>query len=105
MHARARRLQHGAHERDGRALAVGAGDMDDRRQLALGMAERFEQAPHAVERQVDPLGVERQEPRQDRVYMGHAEFVMGAGFQGLEVSMPGVLRHFAGIVMGFVHDE
>ena len=77
MHARARRLEHGAHERDGRALAVGAGDMDDRRQLAFRVAERFEQAPHAVERQVDPLGVERQEPRQDRIYMGHSEVIMG----------------------------
>ena len=35
MHALARRLQHGAQIGDDRALAVGAGDMDDRRQAAL----------------------------------------------------------------------
>ena len=32
MDARAGRFEHGAHERDGRSLAVGAGDVDDRRQ-------------------------------------------------------------------------
>ena len=31
------------------------------------MAERVEQAPHAVERQVDPLGMQRQQPRDDGV--------------------------------------
>ena len=42
MDALARRLQHRAHEGDGRALAVGAGDVDDRRQLAApdGRARR-----------------------------------------------------------------
>ena len=39
MHALAGRFEHRAHERDGRALAVGAGDMDDRRQFPLRMAE------------------------------------------------------------------
>ena len=48
--------------------------------LRSGWSERLEQAPHAVERQVDPLGVERQEPRQDRVYMGHAAGSSWAGF-------------------------
>jgi hypothetical protein len=44
--------------------------MDDRRQLAFRVIERFEQAPHPVERKIDPLGMERQEPGQDRVYVG-----------------------------------
>ena len=43
VHALAGRFQDRAHEGDGRALAVGAGDMDHRRQFALGMAERGEQ--------------------------------------------------------------
>ena len=67
VHAQAGGLQHRAQEGDGRALAVGAGDMDDRRQLALGMAERGEHAPHAVERQIDPLGMQREQPRQNGV--------------------------------------
>src|SRR5262249_27649193 len=37
VHAHARRLQDRAHERDGRALAVGAADVDRRRQPPLGM--------------------------------------------------------------------
>jgi hypothetical protein len=53
------------------------------------MAERFEQAPHAVERQVDPLGVEREQPRQDRIYMGHAEVVMGFLVPGATPSRSG----------------
>ena len=44
MNAFAGRLQHCARKGDGRAFAVGAGDMDDRRQLALGMIEPLEQA-------------------------------------------------------------
>ena len=56
----ARRFQHRAHERDGRAFAVGAGDVDHRRQPALRMAELREDALHAVEGEVDPLGVQRQ---------------------------------------------
>ena len=71
MHAVARRLQHRAHEGDGRALAVGAGDMDDRRQPPLRMAERVEHAPHPVERQVDALGMQRQQPRHDGIDRGH----------------------------------
>ena len=43
MHALAGGFQDRAQEGDGRALAVGAGDMDDRRQLALGMIERGQQ--------------------------------------------------------------
>ena len=39
MHAPAQGPGHGANEGDERALAVGAGDMNHRRQTALGMAE------------------------------------------------------------------
>src|SRR6266852_5448378 len=62
-----RRLERGAQESDGRALAVGAGDMHDRRQMLVRIAERREQPPHAVERQVDKLGMEPQQPLQDPV--------------------------------------
>ena len=41
--------------------------MDDRRQLALGMAERGEQPLDAVERQVDDLGMKREQPLEDGV--------------------------------------
>ena len=66
MHALAGRFENRAHERDGRALAVGAGDMDHRRQTAFGMTERREQALDAAERQIDPLRMQRQQPRLDR---------------------------------------
>ena len=61
------RLEAGAQHGDDRALAVGAGDVDDRRQPALGMAERGEQPLDAAEREVDDLGVERGQPVEDAV--------------------------------------
>ena len=74
MDARARSLEHRAHERDGGTLAVGAGDVDDGRQPALRMAKLLQQSPDAIEREVDQLGMQRQEPRNDRV-----DFVHGRG--------------------------
>ncbi len=67
MHAQPGRFEDRAHERDGRALAVGAGDMDDRRKIAFRMPDRREQPPNAIEREVDQLGMQRQEPRDDGI--------------------------------------
>ena len=67
MNAVSRRFQHGAQIGDDGALAVGARDMDDRRQAALGMAQAFQQAPGAIERQVDDLGMETGQPLQDEI--------------------------------------
>ena len=63
VNGQTRRLQDRAHEGDGRALAVGAGDMDHRRQRPLRIAERIEHAPHPIERKIDQLGMQRREPR------------------------------------------
>ena len=51
----------------GRAFAVGAGDMDHRRQAPLRMIERGEHTLDAVKREIDPLGMQRQQPRQHGV--------------------------------------
>ena len=67
VHALAGRFEDRAHEGNGRAFAVGAGDMDQRRQFLFRMIERGKQALDAIERQVDALGMQRQEPRQDGV--------------------------------------
>ncbi len=67
MDAVAGGFEAGAHDRDGRALAVGAGDMDHRRQLFVRVAERGEQALDPSEREVDLLRVELHQPRQDPV--------------------------------------
>jgi hypothetical protein len=64
-------LENGTHEGDRRALAVGPGDVDHRRELALGMAERVQNAPHPTERKVYALGVQREQPRQDCVDLRH----------------------------------
>ncbi len=71
MHALAGGFQDRAQEGDGGALAVGAGDVDHRRQLAFGMIERGKQALHAIERQIDALGMQRGQPRDDGVDGGH----------------------------------
>src|SRR5262249_24654586 len=61
-----------AHECDGRALAIGSGDVDRRRQLPLRVAERGENAPHPIEREIDALRMQRGEPRDDGIDGGHA---------------------------------
>src|SRR3984885_10162342 len=55
----ARGFEDGAHKRDGRTFAVGAGDMDHWRQMPLGMAERRQQPFNAAERQINSLRVKR----------------------------------------------
>ena len=84
MHAFARRFEDGAHEGDGRALAIGAGDMDHRRQMPLRMIERVKHPLDAIEREIDALGMQRQKPRQhgvDRRRFGRpvAHVVAGSG--------------------------
>jgi hypothetical protein len=44
-----RLLENRAHERDRRALTVGAGNVDRRRESKFGVIELFEQTPHAIE--------------------------------------------------------
>ena len=65
MHALAVRFEHRAHEGDHRTFAVGAGDMDHRRQLALGVAELRQDARHPVKREIDQPGMQRLQPRDD----------------------------------------
>ena len=59
MDAVAGGLKQRAREGGGRALAVGAGDMNDRRQVELGIAEPVEQPRDAIERKVVALRVQR----------------------------------------------
>ena len=65
MNAKTGRFEDRAHERDGRSLAVGAGDMDHRRHLAFGMIEARENAMHAIEREIDELGMQPRHTCQD----------------------------------------
>ena len=67
VHALSRRLQDRTHERDGRALAVGAGDVDHQRQLVFRVIERRQKPLDAAERQIDALGMQRQQSREDGV--------------------------------------
>ena len=63
----ATRLEPRADHRDGRAFAVGAGDVDHRRQAAFGMAERGQKPFDPTERQVDDLRVQRHQAFEDAV--------------------------------------
>ena len=67
MHAIARALQHRAQIGADRTFAVGARDMDDRRQFFLRMAERRQQALDAIQHQIDALGMKRQQPLENGV--------------------------------------
>src|SRR5271166_2287637 len=53
MHAKAGRLGHGSDERAGATLAVGARDMDHRRQARVRMSQAGEQAAQTTEAEVD----------------------------------------------------
>ncbi len=53
MHALARRLRHCADEGAGAALAVGAGDVDHRRQALFRMSQAGQQVAQAVQAEVD----------------------------------------------------
>src|SRR5579883_1643575 len=70
MDAQALRLQHGAAKGAGRPLAIGAGDMDHRRQFQMRVAQIAQKAQHPVQRQVDLLGMQRQQARQHRIAAG-----------------------------------
>ena len=72
MHAFAGGFENRACKCDGRTFAVGAGDVDDRRQMPFRMAERRQQALDAIERQVDALGMQRQQTRMDGANRGSA---------------------------------
>ena len=51
-------FENGAQERHRRPLAVGAGDVNDGWNSFFGMIETRENAPHAIEREIDTLGVQ-----------------------------------------------
>ena len=62
MHAQARRLADGAQEGAGAALAVGAGDMDHRRQPKLGVVEQPQQPVQPDRAEVDHARIQRMQP-------------------------------------------
>ena len=74
VNAQARCLQNGAEKRHGRSLAVGPGNMNDRRDTSFGMIETLKNAPHPVEREIDPLGMKRSKTRQN-VVVGRRRFL------------------------------
>ena len=63
MHAQARRFENGAQISDRRTLAVGAGNVNDRRQPPFGMIELPKQPMHPRQIEIDRLRVQRGEPR------------------------------------------
>ena len=79
MHPVARRLEDRAHEGDQRPFAVGARDMDHRRQPVLRPAELVQQIHGPAEGQVDLLGVQRHQPRQYGVAAARVLRVRGQG--------------------------
>src|SRR6478609_3159538 len=55
-------LQRRAQISERRALAVGTGDVDHRRQLALGMTEPLEQAVHPLQPEIDAFLMQGRQP-------------------------------------------
>ena len=77
MHAQAGGLEDRAQVRDGRTLAVGARDMDHRRQRGFRMIEPRQQAVHAIEAEIDALRMQGRQPRD--------QFTERLGFGGRQV--------------------
>ena len=63
MDAQARGFQNRAQIGDRRTLAIGAGNMNHRRQLAFGMIEPLQQPMHPLQAEIDTAGVQRGQPR------------------------------------------
>ena len=80
-----RPFQPGPDHRQRRTLAVGARDMDDRRQAVLRVAQPVQQAPDPVQRQVDDLGMKRHHPIKDDVGC-RAAHLLSAGLSVASVS-------------------
>jgi hypothetical protein len=67
MHALSRGLKNRTQEGDRRAFAICAGNMNDRWQFFFGMIKRRKETLQAIKRQVDALGVQRCQTRDDGV--------------------------------------
>ena len=65
------RLQPGADHRLRAALAIGARNMDHRRQGPLGVAQHRQKPMHPVHRQVDDLRMQRHHPLKDQIRAVH----------------------------------
>ena len=87
MDAKACGFQDRAQVGNRRALAVGAGDMNDRRQLALGMVKPLQQQLHALQTEVDAPGMQLRKAgdqvavrhRRDTVHADGAAGAISAG--------------------------
>src|ERR1700677_407020 len=85
MHAEPRRLRHGAKDGAGAALAVGAGNVDDRRQPAFRMAELAKQCLQPFQAKIDQPWVQLMQPRDDAVDAGGGHDVGGRGSNGMGI--------------------
>ena len=77
------RLQPGTEESAGRALAVGPGNMEHRRQILVRAAERVEQGIDPIEPQlvvVDMLGRLPRDQRREPRIVGPHDFLHAAAF-------------------------
>ena len=67
VYAKALRLQHGTEKGTHRTFAVGAGNVQHRREIFLRISERRKKPADAIENKIDTFGVERKQPFEDCV--------------------------------------
>ena len=93
VHAQAGRFGNGAHGGNGRAFAVGAGDVHDGREAVLRIAQLRHQPADAVEREVDRLRMQLGQAVEDRI--GAQLFVApGASLSGMPSARLRQRQHF-----------
>ena len=97
MDAMTRCFQDRAQVSNRRTLAVGAGDMNDRRQIALGMVEPLQQQLHALQTKVDASGMQLRQAG-DQVAVRHRRDTVHAdGAAGAISAADGIV---AGVTTG-----
>ena len=69
-------------------FAIGAADVNDRRQIVFGVAKPLQYAVHAVQTEINDLGMQRQQPCENGVTDGHGFY---AGTNAVDVVLAGCL--------------
>ena len=73
MDSESGRFQDRAQIGERRTLPVGPSDMNDRRQARLRIPKPLQDTPHAIELEIDDLGMKRQKTLQNGIASRHVE--------------------------------
>jgi hypothetical protein len=73
MNSKSRRFDDCTQIGERRSLPVGAGDMNDGSEARLRIPKPLQDSPHAIELEIDDLGMKRKQALQDGIARRHSE--------------------------------